>query len=81
MLEQNPPLCVNKRTRRFWALIDPQDGTLHCVNVSAEFSPREGHDEVALYTSEATAARAAAFRLLNEEWKLELCEVVVRRKA
>jgi hypothetical protein len=74
------PLIVDKKTRRFWALIDPMDGTLYCVNVSSDIDagPR-GHDEVVLFTRSDDAERAVAVARLAGD-RLVACEVIVSRR-
>jgi hypothetical protein len=76
------PLIVDKKTTRFWALVDPKDGTLWFDQVSSEIDRgSESHDEVVLYTDNHVARRAVAAVHLNDGLILEAVEVVVRRKA
>lgn len=69
--QRNAPLIVDSGMRRFWALIDPKDGTLYARSLSADFSPRKGengagewsHWDIPLFASLAVARRAAAEEL------------------
>lgn len=73
------PLIVDKKMKRFWALV-AKDGTLRAENVSGPFDRgSESHDEVVVYTSLAIATRAAADALLSANTKLEPVEVTVFR--
>lgn len=74
------PLIVDKKTKRFWALIDKRGGTLWCSNVSSEIDhASESHDEVVLYTSAATAMRAAAAEQLDNDANVAPVEVIIVR--
>ena len=75
-------LIVDRNTTRFFALVDPRDGTLFCRSVSVEFSPAETdfeHDEVSVYTSANVASRAAAAEKLHTNVALAAVEVEIRR--
>lgn len=71
------PMIVDEATRRFWVMVDEADGTLWCNSISAEYDPEPEyeHEEVAVFTDEAAALRAAASTYLNYAVRLVVLEV------
>jgi len=59
------PLIVDRKTKRFFVLVDPKDGTMFCNSISSEFDLGVGagnsHDEIAVFTNIADAERAAPY--------------------
>lgn len=74
------PLIVDRKTKRFWVLVDRKDGAMWCSNVSSDIDHgSESHEEVEIYTSEAIAMRAAAAVQLNYDVAVTPVEVTITR--
>lgn len=76
-LEPGAKLRVDEDTRRFYALVDPTDGTLVCEAVGAAYDagPDGTHDRVHLFTTTLDAKRAASLEY-QDRGMLPMLEVV-----
>jgi hypothetical protein len=79
MKKNNSPLIVDRKTKRFWVLVEPKDGTMYASAVSRESSVDPNGDyEVILFTGLKSAQREAAAEKLRNDVDAVPVEVEIR---